>query len=110
MILRSRLRLGEGGGIFYPIDNASHTLWDPFYFISEGKLYKPPVLVPSLDLGVGETKFGGELHPVLNRQILLPLKVCLEGLELGVGEGCPRLPLFLGVACGVGVLVEAILV
>ena len=53
----------------------------------------PSVLVPSLDLGVRQVQFGRELHPVLDGEILLPLEAGLQGLQLVVREGCPRLPL-----------------
>ena len=39
----------------------------------------------------------GQLHPVLDREVLLSLERGLEGLELVVGEGGPGLPLLLGV-------------
>ena len=57
----------------------------------------PSVLVPGLDLGVGQVQLGRQLHPVLDREILLTLERALEGLQLVVGEGGPGLPLLLGV-------------
>ena len=60
----------------------------------------PSVLVPGLDLGVGEVQLGGQLHPVLNGQVLLPLEGALQGLQLLVREGGARFPLLL---CVVGV-------
>ena len=68
----------------------------------------PSVLVPSLDLGVRQVQFGRELHPVLDGEIFLPLEAGLQGLQLVVREGRPRLPLLLGVAGGVRVLGEII--
>ena len=65
-------------------------------------IYKPSVLVPGLDLRVREVELGGELHPVLHRQILLPLEAGLQRLQLRVSEGRPCLPLLLGEAGGVG--------
>lgn len=61
-----------------------------------GPCNSPSVLVPGLDLGVGEGQLGGQLHPVLDAQVLLPLEALLQGLELVVGERCPRLALLLG--------------
>ena len=53
----------------------------------------PPVLVPGLHLGVCQAQFGRQLHPVLDREIFLSLEAGLQGLQLVVGEGSPRLPL-----------------
>ena len=69
----------------------------------------PSVLVPSLDLSVSQVQFGRELHPVLDGEILLPLEAGLQGLQLVVREGCPRLPLLLGVAGGVRAVSEILL-
>ena len=68
----------------------------------------PPVLVPGLHLGVCQAQFGRQLHPVLDREIFLSLEAGLQGLQLVVGEGGPRLPLLLREAGGVGVLVEIV--
>ena len=57
----------------------------------------PSVLVPGLDLGIGEVQLGGQLHPVLNGQVLLPLEGALQGLQLLVREGGARFPLLLHV-------------
>ena len=54
----------------------------------------PPVLIPSLDLGVRQIQFGGKLLSVLNREILLLFKTPLKGLELIVAECCASLSLF----------------
>ena len=59
-------------------------------------LHLPPVLVPGLDLRVGEGELCGELHAVLHAQVLLPLEAFLERLQLVVGEGGARLALLLG--------------
>lgn len=40
----------------------------------------PSVLVPRLDLRVGELEFRRELHPVLHAQVLLSLETLLESL------------------------------
>ena len=53
----------------------------------------PPVLVPRLDLGVGEVELGRQLLAVLDAQILLLLEAPLEGLQLVVGESSARFPL-----------------
>ena len=53
----------------------------------------PSVLIPSLDLGVGEVQLGRELLPVLDAQVLLLLEASLQGLELVVGESGPGLAL-----------------
>ena len=68
----------------------------------------PSVLVPGLHLGVRQAQLGRQLHPVLDGEIFLPLEAGLQGLQLVVGEGSPCLPLLLGEAGGVGVLVEII--
>ena len=65
-------------------------------------IYTPSVLVPGLDLRVREVELGGELHPVLHREVLLPLEAGLQRLQLRVSEGRPCLPLLLGEAGGVG--------
>ena len=57
----------------------------------------PSVLIPSLDLGVGEVELGRELLSVLDAQVLLLLEAPLQGLELVVGESCPGLALLPGV-------------
>ena len=65
------------------------------------RFYTPSVLVPGLDLRVREVELGGELHPVLHRQVLLPLEAGLQRLQLRVSEGRPCLPLLLGETGGV---------
>ena len=69
----------------------------------------PPVLVPGLDLSVRQAQLGRQLHPVLDREVLLPLEAGLQGLELVVREGSPGLPLLLGVAGGVRAVSEILL-
>ena len=54
----------------------------------------PPVLIPGLDLCVGQIQFCGQFLSVLNRKILLLFKTPLQGLELIVAEGGASLPLF----------------
>lgn len=51
----------------------------------------PPVLVPGLDLRVGEVERSGELHAVLHAQVLLPLEAALQLRQLMVSEGRARL-------------------
>ena len=55
----------------------------------------PPVLVPGLDLCVGQVELGGQLHPVLHTQVLLALEALLQCLQLVVSEGRPGFPRFL---------------
>lgn len=45
------------------------------------------VLVPGLDLRVGESQRSGQVHSVLDAEILLPFEASLQLLELVVGEG-----------------------
>lgn len=52
----------------------------------------PAVLVPGLDLRVGEVEGGRQLHAVLDAQVLLPLETALQLGQLVVCEGCPGLP------------------
>lgn len=52
----------------------------------------PPVLVPGLDLCVGEVEGGRQLHAVLDAQVLLPLEAALQLGQLVVREGRPGLP------------------
>ena len=52
----------------------------------------PPVLVPGLDLRVGEVEGGRQLHAVLDTQVLLPLEAALQLGQLVVREGRPGLP------------------
>ena len=54
----------------------------------------PSVLVPGLHLRVRQVQLGGQLLPVLHREVLLLLKAALEGLQLVVAERRPCLPLF----------------
>lgn len=49
----------------------------------------PPVLVPGLDLGVAELQWGGQLHTVLNAQVLLLLEAPLQPRQLLVAECRP---------------------
>merc|ERR1712038_106644 len=46
----------------------------------------PPVLEPYLDLGFRQSELLRELHPLANRQILIPFKLRLESLDLSRGE------------------------
>ena len=59
------------------------------------ELHSPSVLVPSLDLSVGQVQLGRQLHAVLHTQVLLPLEALLQRLQLVVGEGRACLPLLL---------------
>lgn len=52
----------------------------------------PPVLVPGLDLRVGEVEGGRQLHPVLDAQIFLALEAALQLRQLVVREGRAGLP------------------
>lgn len=55
----------------------------------------PSVLVPGLDLGVGQVELGRQFHAVLHAQVLLPFEALLKRLQLMVGERRPGFPLFL---------------
>lgn len=55
----------------------------------------PPVLVPGLDLGVAELQWGGQLHTVLNAQVLLLLEAPLQPRQLLVAECRPSFAGFL---------------
>lgn len=46
-------------------------------------------MVPSFDLGVGQSEFGGQFQPVLNAEVLLAFEALLQRLQLVVGEGRP---------------------
>lgn len=58
-------------------------------------MFLPPVLVPGLDLCVGEIEGGCQLHAILNAQVLLPLEAALQLGQLVVREGRPGLSGFL---------------
>ena len=60
----------------------------------------PSVLIPSLDLSIGQVQFSRQLHPVLDGEILLPLEGGLEGPQLVVGERGSSLPLLLRIRRG----------
>lgn len=49
---------------------------------------------------VAEIEFGGELHAVLDAQVLLPLEALLESVQLVISERRPRLARLLGLAAG----------
>lgn len=73
----------------------------------------PPVLVPGLDLGVGQTQLGRQLHTVLDTEVLLPLETLLQRLQLMVRERRPRLALLLaepGVAGAARPVLDIVLV
>ena len=53
-----------------------------------GKSDSPSILVPRLHLGVAQTKLVGQLHAILNAQVLLPFEALLERLQLVIGERC----------------------
>ena len=59
--------------------------------MANGWVAVPSVLVPGLDLGVGQTEFGGQFEPVLDAEVLLTLEALLQRLQLVVGEGGARL-------------------
>lgn len=61
-------------------------------FLIPLELSLPPVLVPGLDLRVGEVEGGRQLHAVLDAQVLLPLEAALQLGQLVVREGRPSLP------------------
>ena len=49
--------------------------------------HSPPVLVPGLDLGVGEGELGCQLHAVLHAEVFLSLERLLQTRQLVVREG-----------------------
>lgn len=57
------------------------------YVVYRGTAHSPSVLVPGLDLRVGQVELGRQLHAVLHTQVLLPLEALLQRLQLVVGEG-----------------------
>jgi len=60
----------------------------------------PAVLVPGLDLRVGEAERRRQVHAVLHAQVLLALEAALELVELVVREGRARLAGLLGARRG----------
>lgn len=56
-----------------------------------GEGASPAILVPGLDLRVGEVERSCELHAVLHAQVLLPLEAALQLCQLVIGEGRARL-------------------
>jgi len=62
------------------------------------KCASPAVLVPGFDLRVAQVQLGGELHAVLDAEVLLSLEALLQSVELVVGERRPRLARLLGLA------------
>lgn len=54
----------------------------------------PSVLVPGLDLGVGQIQLGRQFHAILHAQVFLPLETLLERLQLMIGERRPGFSLF----------------
>jgi hypothetical protein len=62
----------------------------------------PSILVPGLHLGVAQPQLVGQLHAILNAQVLLPFERLLQRLQLIVGECCARLALlFTQTSCAV---------
>lgn len=57
--------------------------------------YLPPVLIPGLDLSVGQSQLVRQLHAVLDAQIFLPLEGLLKCLQLMIREGGACLALLL---------------
>jgi len=55
----------------------------------------PAILVPGLHLAVAQLQLVGQLHAILDTEVLLPLEGLLQRLQLMVGEGGTRLPLLL---------------
>lgn len=49
----------------------------------------PSVLVPRLDLRVGQVESRGQVHAVLHAEVFLSLEAPLQLVELVVGKGCP---------------------
>ena len=56
------------------------------------------VLVPGLDLSVGERQRSGQVHSVLDAEVLLPFEASLQLLQLMVGEGGSGFAWLLGLA------------
>ena len=48
--------------------------------------FRPPILEPDLDLGLRQLELLGQLHPLRDGQVLVLLKLRLQGLDLGGGE------------------------
>ena len=63
----------------------------------------PAVLVPSLDLRVGQVELRRQLHAILHAQVLLALEAALEAVQLVVRERRARLARLLGLEGAVGV-------
>ena len=59
------------------------------------------VLVPGLDLRVGEGERRRQVHPVLDAEVFLPLETPLQLLQLVVGEGGASLARLLRLAVAV---------
>ena len=55
--------------------------------------FVPAVLIPGLDLRVGEAELGCQFQSVLDAQVFLALETLLQRLQLVVGEGRARLAL-----------------
>lgn len=66
-----------------------------FEFLHLGLLkplgFSSPVLEPDFYLGLGQRQRGGELGPLGDGQVLLLMKLSLQGQELRGGEGSARL-------------------
>ena len=56
----------------------------------------PAILIPRLDLSVGQFELGRQFHSILNAEVFLPLKGRFQGLKLMIGKGRSCFPLFLG--------------
>lgn len=65
--------------------------------------HSPSVLVPRLDLRIGQTELGGQFHPVLDAQVLLALEALFQRLQLQVCKGGARLALLFA-DCAAGAL------
>ena len=68
------------------------------FSFSESLLFRPPILEPDLDLGLGEFKVLSKLCSLSDREVFLLSKFSLECNQLRAGErssGFPVLLLFL---------------
>lgn len=74
------------GHILYTLMTNNKQLIEPQLIKSSFKK-RPSVLIPGLDLCVAQVEFGGQLHPVLDTEVLLSIEALLQSVELVIGEG-----------------------
>jgi len=68
-------------------------------------------LVPSFDLGVGQSQFCGQLESILNAEVFLPLEALLQCLKLVICKGRAGFASFLAQSGGRrGLVVVAVVV